>query len=314
MPKKKKREILFADYYDEWIEIYKSGAIADVTLEKYYNTARHIRAIAPKLFVSDLDRLAYQKIINTYAKTHEKATTKDFHTQVKACVRDMFHDRMIDNDPTYRVVIKGKVPTKKNKKFLQKEELSKLLRSLDISDLGRDWFILLIAKTGMRYAEALALTPADFDWTKNTMTINKTWDYRYNKGFKPTKTPSSIRTIGVDWQVVGQFKPLIQDLPENDPIFIEKDENGNLKRPFNSTINSFLKVRCKELNIPVITLHALRHTHASILLAEGVSIHTISKRLGHSNVGVTQETYAHVLDELQKKDDEKMMTVLMQIA
>ncbi|EHQ5111080.1 site-specific integrase, partial [Listeria monocytogenes] len=48
--------------------------------------------------------------------------------------------------------------------------------------------------------------------------------------------------------------------------------------------------------------------------AEGVSVHTISARLGHADVGVTQETYAHVLDELQKKDDQKMLSVLMQIA
>jgi len=50
------------------------------------------------------------------------------------------------------------------------------------------------------------------------------------------------------------------------------------------------------------------------LLAEGVSINTISARLGHADVGVTQDTYSHILDELKKKDDEKMMSVLMQIA
>ncbi|MDN6194694.1 MAG: tyrosine-type recombinase/integrase, partial [Alkalibacterium sp.] len=63
-----------------------------------------------------------------------------------------------------------------------------------------------------------------------------------------------------------------------------------------------------------VTVHALRHTHASILLAEGVSINTISSRLGHANVGITQNTYSHILDELKEKDNNKMMSVLMQIA
>ena len=69
-----------------------------------------------------------------------------------------------------------------------------------------------------------------------------------------------------------------------------------------------------DIEIPIISFHALRHTHASVLLAEGVSIHTISSRLGHADVGVTQSTYAHVLDDLQSKDDQIMMSALMQMA
>lgn len=188
------------------------------------------------------------------------------------------------------------------------------MQSLDLSNLDRNWEIMLAAKTGLRYSEILGLTPADFDWNNQTLTVNKTWDYKTSAGFQKTKTPSSVRTIRIDWQIVGQFKPLIQDLPQDEPIFIEKFENGTYKRPFNSTINNFLAAKCKKLGITVITMHALRHTHASVLLAEGVSVHAISKRLGHSNVGVTQETYTHVLDELQRKDDEKMFSVLMQLA
>ncbi|EDO1091430.1 tyrosine-type recombinase/integrase, partial [Listeria monocytogenes] len=164
--------------------------------------------------------------------------------------------------------------------FLQKDELSKLLQSLDTSQIGFGWFVLLVAKTGMRYAEALAITPADFDWTAQTISINKTWDYKYNKGFAKTKTLSSVRTIKIDWQIVGQFKPLIKNFPEDEPIFVEKFGDGTYKRQFNSTINNFLAAKCKETGITQISFHALRHTHASVLLAEGVSIHTISARLG----------------------------------
>ncbi|EUJ40975.1 site-specific integrase, partial [Listeria rocourtiae] len=202
----------------------------------------------------------------------------------------------------------------KKRKFLQKEELAKLLQSLDTSKVGFDWFVMLIAKTGMRYAEALAVTPNDFDWVNQTITINKTWDYKGNTGFSKTKTTSSVRTIKIDWQIVGQFKPLIKDFADEEPIFVNKLEDGTYQRQFNSTINNFLVAKCKAVGITEISLHALRHTHASVLLAEGVSIHTISARLGHADVSVTQETYAHILDELQKKDDQKMLSVLMQIA
>lgn len=311
----RKKEMLFCDYYDEWVETYKEGAIASVTLDKYYNNGKKLREICPKLLVSDLNRREYQKIINEYGKTHEKQTVTDFHHQVKSCVKDMFYDGMVDKDPTYKCVIKGLPKKERKKKYLQKSELQTLVHSLDLSEINRDWMVLILAKTGLRYAEVLALTPNDFDFKNNLLTVDKTWNYKATTGgFQSTKTNTSNRTIVLDWQIVGQFQPMIKDLPENEPIFVPKNKNGEYKRMFNSTINNYLAKKCKDLGITVISAHALRHTHASILLAEGVSINSISNRLGHSDVTITQETYAHILDELKEKDNNKMMSILMQIA
>lgn len=312
---RKQKETLFCDYFDEWVETYKEGSISDITLQKYLMVGKTLREIVPKLLISDLDRRIYQKILNQYALTHEKQTTTDFHHQIKACIQDMFHDGLIDRDPTYKAVIKGKEPKKKKKKFLQTNELSKLIKSLDLnSGINRDWLILITAKTGLRFAEVLALTPADFDFENQLLNIDKSWNYKNTKGFfQPTKTPSSIRKITIDWQIVGQLKPLVEELPDDQPIFIEKDKNGNRKRVFNSTYNGYLAKKCKELEIPVISLHSLRHTHASVLMAAGVSIHSISERLGHADVGVTQEIYAHVLNELKEADNQKMIAILTQL-
>ena len=317
MPRKKSNE-LFADYYDEWIDVYKDGAVSDVTLKKYYITAKNLRLILPDTKIKDLDRRTYQHLINIYGKTHERQTVIDFHHQVKSCIKDMFYDGLIDKDPTYKAVIKGlqRGETRKRKhKYLEVDELRKLLQSLDLSYLNDDWFICITAKNGLRFAEALALTPNDFDWVNNTLTINKTWNYKTGKGgFKTTKTITSNRTIAIDWQIVGQFKPLIQDLPVDEPIFVPKDENGMYKKMYNSTFNAKLNKKCIKLKITPISLHGLRHTHASVLLANGVSIQSISDRLGHSDVSITQETYAHVLEELRQKDNQKMMQTLMSIS
>lgn len=63
-----------------------------------------------------------------------------------------------------------------------------MLTSLNLKDsVNWDWFILLVAKTGMRFSEALALTPEDFDFSKQVVSINKTWDYKGQGGFLPTK-------------------------------------------------------------------------------------------------------------------------------
>ncbi|WP_238316016.1 tyrosine-type recombinase/integrase [Nosocomiicoccus massiliensis] len=85
------------------------------------------------------------------------------------------------------------------------------------------------------------------------------------------------------------------------------------RRIFNSTINDYLKRKCKDAGIPVISIHGLRHTHASLLLFAGVSIASVSRRLGHSNITTTQQTYLHIIRELENKDNHKMMQFLATI-
>ncbi|MCO7128324.1 site-specific integrase [Sporolactobacillus shoreicorticis] len=316
MSRKRKNDSYFVDHYDDWIETYKVGAIREVTLNKYYMTAKTLRRIVPDLKISELDRLVYQNILNEYAITHEKQTTMDFHHQVKACISDLFHDGLIERDPTYRAIIKGKPAKPKKMKFLQADELKKLVRSLDLgTEINMDWFTLVVAKTGLRFAEALALTPKDFDFKNNTLSISKTWEYKLTSGqFAPTKNESSVRTIAIDWQLVGQFGPILKDMPADEPIFIKKDANGHYKRAFNSTYNNFLARKCKEAGVTEITFHGLRHTHASVLLSAGITVQSISKRLGHSNVTTTQEVYMHIIDELAQKDNQIMIGTLTSIA
>ncbi|MDR4648901.1 tyrosine-type recombinase/integrase, partial [Staphylococcus aureus] len=75
-------------------------------------------------------------------------------------------------------------------------------------------------------------------------------------------------------------------------------------------INNALKSACRVNNIPIITSHALRHTHCSYLLAKGVSIHYISKRLGHKNIAITTSVYSHLLEEKFNEEDKKTTKIL----
>lgn len=252
----------------------------------------------------DVDRTKYQQLLNDYALTHERQTTMDFHHQLKSAILDAVDEGLIDRDPTRKVIIKGKDPRQKKIKFLNQFELHTLIKSLDLGNkINFDWLILLIAKTGMRFSEALGLTPKDFDFSHQTVSINKTWDYKEKCGFQQTKNKSSVRKIQLDWMVVSQFAGLIKNIPEDQPIFINKDI-------YNSTINSILARHCKKANIPVITIHGLRHTHASLLLFAGVSIASVAKRLGHASMTTTQKVYLHVIQELENKDVDLVMRSL----
>lgn len=299
-----KKTDLFCDYYEKWIKVYKEGAIRKVTLDKYKMTQAWLKKLAPTLILSDLNRITYQQILNDYAVNHERQTTMDFHHQLKGAILDAVDEGLVERDPTRKAIIKGKTPTVKKIKYLNQFELHTLISSLDLkSEVTWDWFIMLVAKTGMRFSEALALTPSDFDFAHQMLSISKTWDYKGDGGFLPTKNKSSIRKIQIDWQTVIQFSELLKGLPEDKPIFVK----GKI---YNSTVNDILGRYCKAANIPIISVHGLRHTHASLLLFAGVSIASVARRLGHSSMTTTQKTYLHIIQELENKDVDLVMRTL----
>jgi len=296
--------MLFSDFYRNWVKVYKEGAIREVTLRKYRMTQTWIEKLIPDLMVKELTRATYQQLLNDYAECHEKQTITDFHHQLKGAILDAVDEGLIDRDPTRKAIVKGRAPREKKPKYLSKFELQKLLSGLTLdAGVNWDWFILLVAKTGMRFSEALALTPADFDFPKQSVSISKTWDYKDGTGYLPTKNKSSARKLQIDWQVVFQFSELIKDLPRSELLFVD----GVV---FNSTVNDILRRHCVRAEIPVISIHGLRHTHASLLLASGVSIASVASRLGHSSITTTQSTYIHVIRELENQDNELVMRSL----
>ena len=299
---------LFYIYYEKWIHIYKEGAIRDVTMRKYEITLLWLKRLVPNLRLSQLNRISYQQLLNDYAEFHERQTTMDFHHQIKAAILDAVDEGLIDRDPTRKAIIKGRSPRIKKIKYLNQFELHTLLVNLKLtSEINWDWLILIIAKTGMRFSEALALTPKDFDFSHQSLIVDKTWDYKGSGGFLPTKNRSSVRKIQLDWQTIIKFSELIKGLPDDKPIFV----NG---RVFNSTINGVLERYCKKLGIPVISIHGLRHTHASLLLFAGVSIASVARRLGHASMTTTQKTYIHIIQEMENRDIDLVMRSMAGLA
>lgn len=299
------KDTLFYEYYKQWVEVYKQGAIREATMSKYLMTQKWVEKLVPELKVSEMTRTVYQQLLNDYAKEHERQTTLDFHHQLKGAILDAVDEGLISRDPTRKAIIKGKTPKVKKIKYLNQFELHTLIADLDIKEeVNWDWFILLVAKTGMRFSEALAITPADFDFARQTLSISKTWDYKGDGGFLPTKNKSSVRKIQIDWQIVVKFSELVKKLPEDKPIFVGEE------KVYNSTVNDVLTRHCKACGISEISVHGLRHTHASLLLFAGVSIASVARRLGHASMTTTQKTYLHIIQELENKDVDLVMRTL----
>lgn len=305
-------DMKLCDWYHDWVKTYKEGAIRDVTLRKYIIAEKRLKEIAPKLMLSELNRTEYQRILNMYAETHEHQTVVDFHHLLKAAVLDAVDEGYVSRDPTRKAVMKGCNPREKKTKYLNQFELHALLNDLSLDGTPSDnwdWLILLIAKTGLRFAEALGLTPEDIDLTRQCVVVNKTWSYKDGGGFAPTKNKSSNRKVSIDWTLVTQFAAITRQLPPDKPIFVKFD--GEFPRAvYNSTVNGILERHCNHANIPVIAVHGLRHTHASMMLYAGASVASVSKRLGHSSITTTQKVYLHVIQEMENQDTDLMMRAL----
>ncbi|MCK8627303.1 site-specific integrase [Fructobacillus cardui] len=188
-------------------------------------------------------------------------------------------------------------------KFLEKDDFQKLIESCKKSTDLTAKMMLMSAFTGMRYAEVAGLTPADVNIEEKTVSINKSWNMVQSK-FKPTKTNShSNRVITIPDELVRAIKEW--DMTNK---FVFYGKNG--VPPKNDSCNKELKKILEEHNSKVITMHGLRHTHASFLLANNISIQYVSERLGHADVNITLGIYAHLLNEKRLSENKKALDLL----
>lgn len=192
--------VLFSQYYAQWIDVYKKGAIREATMAKYLMTQRWVEKLVPELRVSELTRTAYQQLLNDYAREHERQTTLDFHHQLKGAILDAVDEGMIERDPTRKAIIKGKTPKAKKIKYLNQFELHTLIADLDIKEEPNwDWFILLVAKTGMRFSD---------DDDKIRLNQRKPSKYKGLRRFGPEKNLQRINKFMKERPIF--YKNLIQ--------------------------------------------------------------------------------------------------------
>ena len=151
--------------------------------------------------------------------------------------------------------------------------------------------LYIIAKTGIRFAECLGLTVDDIDYKNGMLSINKTWNYVDGTGFMPTKTKSSIRQIPLDDDFINFVKLLT---PQPDGRLLPKIASAAINETLRQIVGREVRV------------HSLRHTYASYLISHDIDLISVSQVLGHENLNITLEVYAHQLQEQKSRNDEKI--------
>ena len=158
----------------------------------------------------------------------------------------------------------------------------------------------LLYFTGMRKGEALALTFQDINFDTNQIIINKTitkYLYHNQKLITTPKTNSSNRTIVIDNILLQELKSLKEMYQCDNKAFVF----GNNQSIAFTTLKRKKDRYCELANVKPITIHEFRHSHACLLFENNVQIEDIKKRLGHSNISMTMNTYLKYLPNEEKR-------------
>lgn len=167
---------------------------------------------------------------------------------------------------------------------------------------------LTLANTGMRRGEAVALQWGDIDFKNHRIAIRRATDSATKHKTKVPKSGTS-RVIDVDQNLLNTLQSLRQlkasislDLARPGS-FIFGNDKGELRNPLQVSKRWTVRVRqAREANLdlPTISLHGLRHTHATLLLELEVPPKVVQERLGHSSIAITMDLYSHVTPTMQK--------------
>lgn len=306
-----KKEHTFEDVYHLWYDSRSPSwkEASRIVMENFFNY--HILPKYGNMNIENISTVYGQKVINEWAKTSKSYT--DMHSLAVSVVEYAVMLELIpSNKLSYVKVPKNQFADKQESlKFYTHDELNNMLYKL--KDYGDTYskqilytIIRLLAYSGMRVSEALALTWDDIDFEQNTVNIDKTVT-RIKGGITigPTKTRKSKAKLIIDidtmnilkkWQLYQ--KKYFLKLGSSNKNFVFCNREAKLQRT--SAIYKNLETFCQKYNLEFKGIHALRHSHATILLESGVSIKDIQQRLRHTDIATTLNVYSHVSNTQQQ--------------
>lgn len=301
----------FDEYFEEWLELYKKD-VGKNTMARYLNTHETIKTYFSGEPIQNINKRSYQVFLNDYGKKRAKGTTRKLNTHIRACVKDAIDEGIIRIDFTRGAVLTGNVPSKRpEEKHLSYFDSKRLLKAIENPQQTAHFLILLGLTSGLRFAELVGLKRDDFLFKTGELRVNKSWGYtnKMHDGHGPTKNEQSNRTIKMDKQTMNIFKNYFDRTPDNIHGLVFYSPESKYKVISNGSANDNLKSILKSLKIEPITIHGLRHTHASILLYKKVTIYYVSERLGHADIETTLQSYAHIVKELRKQDEKSTIKI-----
>jgi len=308
--------ITLAQFLDEWLEDSKKPHLAPKTYELYEAIIRLY--FKPLLGERVLSKLTPSIIQRYYTHLREKTdlsnTTINYHHKLLR--------QALDHAVKWLYITKNPCDIteapKKNKPEMQAWSIADAQKAQKIfKDTPINLHIMLALYTGMRKGEICALRWSDIDFANATCTVRRTAQRVSRKLiFKEPKSEKSARLVVLQQSIIEILKYEKKKQAENRLLHgssyitefeghISVREDGHYIEP-GYVSKKFQKILTKNPELPKIRFHDLRHTNASMMLASGIDMKTMSERLGHSQIGITMDLYAHVSVDMQRKAIKKL--------
>lgn len=293
----------FAEYFKTWAEIYRKPTVTDITWEKYETVQRLLDKSFGKIPITKITRTDYQKFINEYSANHAPSSVHRTKGYIYSALNSAVVDKIIPINFSVGTISKGNVTKKREVIYPSVAQVEKILNyaiKARNPDDPTNYEIITAILTGMRFGEVEGLTWDKIDFKKHTFSIERAYDYKHDRTFKPLKNPWSKRTIRVDQMLLSYLKEL---KPKGYKLVFGISDTTALQPKVVTTKLRKIISACG-LDLGVFHFHSLRHCHVALLDHLGVDWYAISKRLGHKNLKTTLDTYAYLMEEKRKKNDD----------
>ena len=306
-----KRRYTMKDLFKLWSKTYKT-----TVKESTYATAlmifdNHILKELGNIYIDKLTIFQCQNAVNKWFEIAPKAY-KRYIRYASRMLNYAVDLELIDKNPMKKVVRPKYIEQPKEfDNFYSKEELKEYLECAKKVKFQYYVFFRLLAYSGMRKGEALALKWNRIDFLHSTIRIDRSVSRGLeNRLYISTpKTRTSIRTIQMDKQTMGVLKEWRtrqqKEMLKIGYNFISTDNlvfATNQNKPHQPTKTTDWNSRiCEFGKLRHITSHGFRHTHASLLFDSGASMKEVQKRLGHSSIKTTMDVYTHVTKQSEQE-------------
>ena len=318
-------DMTLVDLYQEWLDLkIIPSSRQQTTINKFILRKKIIKKYFGNKKVSEIKPSDYQKAMNEYGNHINRNGLGRLNNDIHNAISMAIADKVLIDDFTINVELYStKVAQTVDDKYLQSEAdynavIDFITQKLDYHKSVVPYVIYFLFRTGMRYAELIALTWKDIDFTKSVL---KTYR-RYNTGthkFVPPKNKTSIRTVPIDTKSLIILKSLqSQQKRANQELGVDNNENFVFQHhslrydiPLIETVSKAIKETLKTLNItPLLSTKGARHTYGSVLLHRGIDMGVIAKLLGHKDISMLIEVYGHTLQERVEEEYQEVRNIL----
>ena len=307
-------KITLGAFTERWIATTLDVSDRKVTTkETYANLARN-HIVGGVLGDRTLDRLKPTDIERFIKSLRERdlsdSTVRQTYTVLRAVLDTAVRDGLVARNVA--ATVKRPTVQAKEARYLSGEEVRALFQAAE--GYRNASLITLLAFTGLRRGEALALKWDDVDLDAGTLRVRGTLA-RVNRGLVVTepKTARSKRVVSLGPAVVDKLRAHRKEQAEDQlragPAwesagYVFTNEIGGPVDPRNALRS--LSAAAKRAGLDDVNLHTLRHSAATAMLTGGVPLPAVSKMLGHSSIAITGDVYAHVTPEVEREAAETL--------